>query len=71
MEIKTETFETARPKTVKLFSVCHLSRAYNVTQSTLYESVRSKTAFLPYAVISVGAHQTDEIWITTNYMGQV
>jgi len=71
MEINIETFETAGPKTVKFLYVGHLPRTSNVAQSTLCESVRSKTAFLPDALISVGAQQKDEIWITTNYMGQV
>jgi len=56
---------------ITLLSVGRLPRTYNVAQSTLCQSVRSKTAFLPDAVISVGAQLKDEIWITTNYMGQV
>jgi DNA-binding transcriptional regulator/RsmH inhibitor MraZ len=71
MEINIETFETAGPKTLKLLSVGHLPRTDNVARSTLCESVCSKTAFLPDAVISVGAQQKDEIWIMTNYKGQV
>jgi hypothetical protein len=71
MEINIETFKTAGPKTVKLPSVGQLPRTYNVAQSTLCESVRSTTAFLPGAVISVGAQRKDKIWITTNHMGQV
>jgi hypothetical protein len=71
MEINIKTVETTGPKTVKPLSVSHLPRTYNVAQSTLCESVRSKTAFLPEAVISVDAKQKDEICITTNCMGQV
>jgi len=71
MENNIETLKTAGPKTVKLLSVGQLPRTYKVAQSTLCDSVRSKTVFLPGAVISVGAQQKDKIWITTNHMGQV